>query len=208
MIQLFEIYQWEAISAKWDAIFLEVTNKRMDSRETLLELYYHAMGAFSFFAHKNGLSLLEIIPPELEKATETNRFRHMYQLQDWIVLTLERLREMTKSEWNNEQVALIRKVQQFITAHLADATLQTAADHVGLHPAYLSALFKSKASENISEYLYKVRMQRAREILIEQPELKVSDVATAIGYHKPQYFIKLFKEHCGLTPQDFRHQSS
>jgi two-component system response regulator YesN len=208
MIQLFEIYQWEAISAKWDAIFLEVTNKRMDSRETLLELYYHAMGAFSFFAHKNGLSLLEIIPPELDKATEANRFRHMYQLQDWIVLTLERLREMTKSEWNNEQVALILKVQQFITLHLADATLQTAADHVGLHPAYLSALFKSKTSENISEYLYKVRMQRAREILIEQPEIKVSDVATAIGYHKPQYFIKLFKEHFGLTPQDFRHQSS
>ncbi|WP_136608408.1 response regulator [Paenibacillus dokdonensis] len=208
LIQLFEIGQWEAISAKWDAIFQEVTDKRMESRETLLELYYHAMGAFSFFAHKNGLSLHDIIPAESDKAGDASRFRHMRQLQDWVLHTLDRLREMTKSEWNNEQAVLIRKVRQFITDRIADATLQTAADHVGLHPAYLSSLFKNKTKENVSEYMYKMRMQRAREMLIEQPELKVSDVASAIGYHKPQYFIKLFKEHYGLTPQDFRHQYS
>ncbi|GIP29919.1 hypothetical protein J23TS9_50490 [Paenibacillus sp. J23TS9] len=208
LIQLFEIGQWEAISAKWDAIFQEVTDKRMESRETLLELYYHAMGAFSFFAHKNGLSLHDIIPAESDKAGDASRFRHMRQLQDWVLHTLDRLREMTKSEWNNEQAVLIRKVRQFITDRIADATLQTAADHVGLHPAYLSSLFKNKTRENISEYMYKMRMQRAREMLIEKPELKVSDVASAIGYHKPQYFIKLFKEHYGLTPQDFRHQYS
>ncbi|MEC0241755.1 response regulator [Paenibacillus dokdonensis] len=208
LIQLFEIGQWEAISAKWDAIFQEVTDKRMESRETLLELYYHAMGAFSFFAHKNGLSLHDIIPAESDKAGDASRFRHMRQLQDWVLHTLDRLREMTKSEWNNEQAVLIRKVRQFITDRIADATLQTAADHVSLHPAYLSSLFKNKTRENISEYMYKMRMQQAREMLIEQPELKVSDVASAIGYHKPQYFIKLFKEHYGLTPQDFRHQYS
>lgn len=208
LIQLFEISQWDAISAKWEAVFQEVTEKRMESRETLLELYYHAMGSFSFFAHKNGLSLHDIIPPEADKAGDASRFRHMRQLQDWVARTIEQLREMTKSEWNNAQASLIRKVQQFIADQPADATLQTAADHVGLHPAYLSTLFKSKTSENISEYVYKVRMQRAREMLIEQPELKVSDVASAIGYHKPQYFIKLFKEHYGLTPQDFRHHYS
>jgi len=208
LIQLFEIGRWEAISAKWDVIFQEVTDKRMESRETLLELYCHAMGAFSFFAHKNGFSLHDILPTDPDKAGDASRFRHMRQLQDWVAHSLERLREMTKSEWNNEQAALIRKVRQFIADRLADATLQTAADHVGLHPAYLSSLFKSKTGENMSEYLYKARMQRAREMLIERPELKVSDVASAIGYHKPQYFIKLFKEHYGLTPQDFRHQSS
>lgn len=208
LIQLFEISQWEAISAKWDVIFQEVTDKRMESRETLLELYYHAMGAFSFFAHKNGLSLHDIIPPEPDKAGDASRFRHMRQLQDWIAHTLKRFQDMTKSEWDNEQAALIRKVQQYIQDRLADATLQTAADHVGLHPAYLSALFKSKTTENFSEYLYRVRMQRAREMLIEQPVLKVGDIAEAIGYHKPQYFIKLFKEHYGLTPQDFRHKST
>lgn len=207
-IQLFEIVQWEALSAKWDAVFQEVADKGMESRETLLELYHHAMSGFSFFAHKNGLSLLDLLPSEADRHGDAPRFRHMRQLQDWVVATLERLRELTKSEWSNEQAALVRKVQQFISESLPDATLQTAADHVGLHPAYLSALFKSKARENISDYLYRMRMERARELLLEQAELKVSEVASAIGYHKPQYFIKLFKEHYGLTPQDYRHKSS
>ncbi|CAI6034947.1 response regulator [Cohnella sp. JJ-181] len=207
-IQLFEIGQWEAISAKWETVFHEVAEKGMDSRETLLELYYHAMGAFSFFAHKNGLSLHDVFSAEPDKPGDAARFRHMRQLQDWVADTLAKLQGLTKNEWSNEQAALIRKVQQFIADRLADATLQTAADHVGLHPAYLSTLFKSKASENISDYLYRTRMQRARELLVEQPELKVSDVASAIGYHKPQYFIKLFKEHYGLTPQDYRHKTS
>ncbi|MDG0791248.1 response regulator [Cohnella ginsengisoli] len=48
-IQLSEIGQWEAIRSKWDTVFQEVADKGMESRETLLELYYHAMGAFSFF---------------------------------------------------------------------------------------------------------------------------------------------------------------
>lgn len=207
-IQLSEIGQWEAIRAKWDTVFQEIADKGMESRETLLELYYHAMGAFSFFAHKNGLSLHDVLQSEPDKPGDAGRFRHMRQLQDWVAHTLEQLQEMTKSEWNNEQAALIRKVQQFIAERLADATLQSAADHVGLHPAYLSSLFKSKMSENISDYLYRARMQRARELLLEQPDLKVSDVASAIGYHKPQYFIKLFKEHYGLTPQDYRMKSS
>jgi len=206
-IQLFEIGQWEAIRAKWDAVFQEVADKRMETRETLLELYHHAMGAFSFFAHKNGLSLHDVIPSEPDKLGDANRFRHMRQLQDWVQHALEQLQELTKSEWNNEQAAIIRKVQQFIADRLADATLQSAADHVSLHPAYLSSLFKSKTGENLSDYLYRTRMQRARELLLERPELKVSDVASAIGYHKPQYFIKLFKEHFGLTPQDYRHKS-
>lgn len=207
LIQLFEISHWEAIRTKWDTVFQEVADKRMETRETLLELYYHAMGTFTFFAHKNGLSLHDLFPAEPDKPGDASRFRQMRQLQDWIEHTIEQLLKMTRNEWNNVQMGLIRKVQQFISDRLADATLQTAADHVGLHPAYLSSLFKNKTDENISDYLYRVRMQRARELLIEQPELKVSDVASEIGYHKPQYFIKLFKEHYGLTPQDYRHKS-
>ncbi|WP_168735652.1 response regulator [Cohnella fermenti] len=208
LLQLFEISRWEAISAKWNAVFLEVADKRMESRETLLELYYHAMSSFVFFAHKNGLRLLDLLPSEPGGSDDASRFRHMGQLQMWVERTLERLRESTKSEWNDEQAALIRKVRQFISDRLADATLQAAADHVGLHPAYLSALFKSKTGENVSDYVYRSRMQRAGELLVEQPGLPVSDVAAAIGYHKPQYFIKLFKEHYGLTPLEYRHQSS
>lgn len=68
---------------------------------------------------------------------------------------------------------------------------------------YLSKLFKLKYGSNIYEYLMKVRMERAKDLL-STTDAKVQDVAMRVGYSDTNYFSKAFRNYTGQTPKEFR----
>ncbi len=101
---------------------------------------------------------------------------------------------------------LIRKVQAYVTDHLQDARLQTIASHVYLNPSYLSKIYKSETGEGLSEFIFRMRMERAA-ICCRSSNLKVYEVAQQLGYQKTSYFIKLFRDKYGCTPQEFKEKA-
>lgn len=96
------------------------------------------------------------------------------------------------------------KVQQYLEHNLeGDVSLQTIADHVFLHPSHLSKIYKLETGEGLSQYLFRLRMEKAAFIL-NQHHLKIYEVGEKVGLPNTPYFIKLFKKHFGVTPQDYR----
>jgi len=82
----------------------------------------------------------------------------------------------------------------------------TAADiaaGVYLSPTYVSLLFKEETGETLFEYLTKVRIERAKELL-KDPQTKFYEVCEAVGYSDPSHFSKVFKKMTGLTPSAYR----
>ena len=71
---------------------------------------------------------------------------------------------------------------------------------------YLSRLFKLRYGSNIYEYLLKVRMERAKELL-SASGLKIQDIAFRTGYSDTNYFSKAFRNYTGLTPREYRKNS-
>jgi two-component system response regulator YesN len=69
----------------------------------------------------------------------------------------------------------------------------------------LCLLFKQETGETINEYLTKVRIEKAKELLSD-PRNKFYEVCYTVGYSDPSYFSKLFKKYTGLTPSAFRDQ--
>ncbi|MNJ02448.1 CFA/I fimbrial subunit D [compost metagenome] len=53
--------------------------------------------------------------------------------------------------------------------------------------------------------MYRLRMDKAAFLLVQSND-KIYEVAQNLGYMKTSYFIKLFKEKYGLTPQEYRDQ--
>ena len=53
-------------------------------------------------------------------------------------------------------------------------------------------------------YLNKVRVERAKELLMEGK--KVEEVVELIGYNDTNYFIKIFKKYVGTTPAKYRNR--
>lgn len=69
---------------------------------------------------------------------------------------------------------------------------------------YLMKLFKNEFGCGIYEYVLKVRMEKAKE-LIADPNVKIQSIAQLLGYTDSNYFSKAFKNHFGISPSDYRN---
>lgn len=106
---------------------------------------------------------------------------------------------------NANQVAIDKIIQLIRRDYGEDITLDTLSAQVYMHPVTISRIFKAITGSTISSFLCKVRLEAAADLL-EHSNLLVSDVGKMVGYHKTQYFIKLFKQKYGVTPQKYRRK--
>lgn len=98
----------------------------------------------------------------------------------------------------------IREAKNYIRLHYKDAlTLEKVSGIVGLNASYLSALFKKETGKTFLEYLTKVRMDKAKEMLKETNET-ISAICQEVGYSDTKYFVKCFQKYTGLKPNQYR----
>ncbi|PRX61971.1 two-component system response regulator YesN [Cohnella sp. SGD-V74] len=104
----------------------------------------------------------------------------------------------------NQQHHLIRNVSQFIEERLRENwTVKQLAEQFNLNASYLSVLFKKETGRTISEFVQITRIKRAKELL-QDPNVKVYEVADEVGIQTTAYFTYLFKKLVGSTPQEYR----
>ncbi|MDF2921872.1 MAG: two component transcriptional regulator, AraC family [Paenibacillaceae bacterium] len=102
---------------------------------------------------------------------------------------------------------LIEIAAAFIHEHyqMENISINVLSAELQVHPTYFSRLFRQETGSTFTEYLMKVRMEKAKEYL-SGTALRVSEVAFAVGVKDPFYFSTLFKKHTGMNPTEFREQ--
>jgi AraC-like DNA-binding protein len=94
----------------------------------------------------------------------------------------------------------IEKVKNYILCHFSEKLLVTElAGLVNLHPAYLSAKFRHVTGYTIKEFLNRIRINKAFDLLSTKG-YSVTDTALICGFDDIFYFSKLFKQLTGLPP--------
>ena len=88
-----------------------------------------------------------------------------------------------------------------------DLSLDDVAGNVFLSAGYLSIIFKEETGYTVLEYITYIRMQKAKELILQVPALKVKDIAERLGYNNVQSFIRYFKKYYGETPVAFRKKT-
>jgi two-component system response regulator YesN len=208
LIHLLEAARWDDITEKLRLIFDDMEDIQSGSQEHLLEIYFTLASAYSYIAHKNGRQLSELLGDEYEKMTEGLPFRSVNQLREWSLRTLHRIREDMDRETKDSRTTLIREIQAFIEQNVQqDVSLQAVADHVHLHPVYVSKVYKLETAENLSDYVQLVRMNKA-EYLLKHSADKIYEIAASLGYQRPHSFNHAFKKKFGMTPQEYRDRFS
>lgn len=102
---------------------------------------------------------------------------------------------------------LVGKVNRQVEAdYAAPFDLKRFAAQVGLSPSYMSHKYRQITGETITDYLNKVRIEKAKSFLADHADLKMYEVARAVGYTDVVYFHKLFKRMTGLTPKEYRER--
>lgn len=78
------------------------------------------------------------------------------------------------------------------------------ARYVGISPSHLYRIFIEAYSVSPSKYQTQIRMQKACNLLHEQPDMPISIIAYSVGYNDPLYFSKVFHRTVGKSPTDYR----
>ncbi|MDR1105247.1 MAG: response regulator [Treponema sp.] len=101
--------------------------------------------------------------------------------------------------------SVVLKAKEYIDRHYAsqDISLHTVASYVGISPNHLSTVFSQERGENFIEYLTRVRIEKAKQLL-ENTAMKNADIAYEAGFGDPHYFSFIFKKNTGLSPREYR----
>lgn len=83
-------------------------------------------------------------------------------------------------------------------------TLNEIADSVGFSKYYISRLFKQHMGVTIIDYLIKIRLDKAKELL-KTGEYSIKQISYMIGYSDPNYFTWSFKKYLGMSPIKYRY---
>ncbi len=108
-------------------------------------------------------------------------------------------------EGNGYSAKIVQLVNEYLENNYRDATLESAAQHVGLNPSYLSQFYKAKTGKYFSEVLTRVRMERALELL-NDARYRIADISEMVGYMNAKNFSRAFKRYYGKLPRERRNE--
>ena len=105
---------------------------------------------------------------------------------------------------DSKYCSVIEQVKEHVESQVKDATLESAAACVKLNPFYLSTLFRQKTGEKFSDYLLRVRMNTAANLLLNT-NLRIYEISLAVGYMNSNSFSRTFKSFFDVSPKAYAH---
>ncbi|MBN1409324.1 MAG: substrate-binding domain-containing protein [Spirochaetales bacterium] len=127
------------------------------------------------------------------------------QLQKEVKILQDILTEHVKTEKHGlYQDLRITKVLRYIEEHYnQDLSLEKLSNLVALEGTYLSRIFKKNVGKGLTEYIQSIRLQKAL-LLLRNPELKIREIASMVGYPDPNYFYKVIRKSLKCSPSEYR----
>jgi len=99
---------------------------------------------------------------------------------------------------------LIGMVKQYVEERpLGEVTLAEVSNLVSMNYSYFSTWFKEETGQTFSAYVMKLRMEQAKRLL-EDPTIRISEIAVQVGYDNIYHFSRAFKNFAGLSPKEYR----
>ena len=125
--------------------------------------------------------------------------------KDYIHDILSKALEMRDKVCDSRYSSLINSARSYIYDHYSDEdiSLNQVAASVNISPNHFSSVFKKETGETFIEFLTRVRMDKAKELL-ETTDLKAQEIGYKIGYRDPHYFSYIFKKTQNITPRQYR----
>lgn len=126
-------------------------------------------------------------------------------LVDQSIALLSEMQALSYPYEDNSKNPKIAEAKTFINEnYMKPISLDIMADSLAMNPKYLSQLFKSETGKNISDYIAELRIEKAKELLIGT-DLKIGEIADAIGIPSRATFLRVFQKIENITPTEFRN---
>ena len=99
----------------------------------------------------------------------------------------------------------MQRARQQVLNHLEDDDYDrdALASDMGASASTLYNKLRAIANINVTTFIRSIRMDEAKRIATENPDIRISDLAYRVGFRDPRYFSTTFKKHFGMQPTEF-----
>lgn len=106
--------------------------------------------------------------------------------------------------WSSDEPRPVILAKEFVQAHAdEELTLAQVAQHARVSSFYFCKLFKKTTGMTFSEYVARVRIEKAKKLLLD-PLARISEIVYAAGFGSIPQFNSLFKRYVGMPPSQYR----
>ena len=146
--------------------------------------------------------------------------RKAYEFSDRVIKTIDSLAEKSaifmclgieilkltqdvkKNKKQPEFSPHIRNCIKYINENLCKKiSVSAVAEYCGISPDYLSQIFKREIGENLSSYILRQKLEKAKSLLLNGVSSK--EICVEVGFSSQAYFVTVFKRFYNMTPSDY-----
>lgn len=124
------------------------------------------------------------------------------RIEEICLNAMERIQSNRKT--NTEKI--MDQAKAYIEKNYGDynLTIQKISNYLHISSSYFSMIFRKEAGETFLNYLIGIRIKAAKE-LMQDPDLKIFEIAERVGYPDLNYFSYFFKKNTGMSPREYRN---
>lgn len=154
-----------------------------------------------------GENLYELLKWDAHQPVILFQFETVQDIKSWLRRRFYELSELLYVKKQRQKRKLIEEIMQYVERHIEQKiTLKEVAAHFDFTPNYLGFLFKEETGTHFSDFLNERRMRRTCELL-NDPTLRIYEIAERMGYKNIIYFNRQFKQIMQMTPGEYRKKN-
>lgn len=141
-------------------------------------------------------------------------FMFKTHLMQMLLLVMREISDVEKNDQKgcnfesyNKSYAVNRIINYLNENYENKISLEQIAHNIYLSPVYISKIFKEETGESPINYLIKIRLEKAKDILLNSDSGSIKSIANQVGYDDVYHFSKLFKKYYGVSPLHYKKNS-
>lgn len=129
-------------------------------------------------------------------------------LTRWVERFLVDINDLIKSQQQGSTKQIVESMRAYVDEHYCSGvTLNMLANQLNMSSSQLSKLFNEYVGENFSDYVNRLKGQRAKELL-KGTDKRIYEIADYLGFSDAYYFSAWFKRTIGCSPTEYREELS
>lgn len=205
---------WEDIAAfQPDIVITDIRMVRVNGlelikrcRESGIQIQFIIISGYNEFEYAKAALKLEVLDYILKPIDDEELKKAVYRAKERIAGARNKPQEtMFFPEYDEKNMnAYLRTALDYVQDHFdSDLSVREVAAYLGISESYLAKLFKVEIKITFLEYLTRVRMRRAMELMREK-NMPIYEIAERVGYKDYRYFSSTFKKLAGIGPKEFQ----
>ncbi len=136
----------------------------------------------------------------LDPANRLLNSKSIIDLKTQVDFIFDRIMEYYSERASKQTPDWIAQVEDYVKMHFRehDLSISNISNYIGLSVSYLSRVYKKHQGIGLLDYIHKVRLESAKELL--KTKINIKDIAHQVGYLESKALIRAFKKYEGITP--------